>query len=182
MQLVSIKMIAQQKEKPFESITLSGAGSYFLTDNLEDIGWYSTYGIRLNAEMPFYWGQIGVGINFNPYNSQHDLPTMNIYGINLNWGNTLSLSSSLDFYIGIAIGSCFLSFEGNQLTQYERLENELSFGANTRIIFKANSNLGFHLSLGINKIYTNNNIRQADVGAGLEYKFATGKWLKEFLD
>lgn len=176
------KLLAQQSEKPFESIRILGSGSYFLTDNLEDIGWYSTYGVKLGAELPFYFGQVGFGINFNPYNSQQDLPKMNIWSINLYWGETIMISKYLGVYTGIALGTCFLSFEGNQLTQYERLENELTVGANARLIFNVTKHLGIHFSLGINKIFTNNNIRQADVGAGFDYKFSTGKWIKEFLN
>lgn len=172
----------QNNIQEFSTITIMAKTSYRLHENVINSEWSSSYGLELYSEMPFYAGQIGLGLHFVPFNSNTENPDFNIYSFYLSWGSSLRISNSISFFIGIKAGAAFFSFASSELTQYERLESELSLGANSRFSYYLNSNLGLNLELAYVKYFTNYQIKQLSALAGIEYKFSTSKWFRDFFN
>ncbi len=180
--LLSSASVAAEGKQPLETFSVYTGG---LTDvgqtNFHDT-WQPEAGFDLSVTMPFYYGEVEVGITFLPYsalsNKQPDFTSEYTY---FGWGDVIPLSRVFDLSAGIRVGTFRFVFEGENIEKHRRFESEFCAAIVAGVESKLYSAWSFELSASYVRIYTAKRIDMFYLSGGVSRTFSTPDWMREFL-
>lgn len=151
------------------------------TDELSRL-WDAQKGFEGSVEMPFYYGNIQVGVRYIPYKENeyfyHDFSTFYYFA---GWGKELNLPFHFRWYNGFKVGAYAMAFHDDSLTIYQKDETELAAGLNSRVSVEILKNIFLNAAADYTAVFTHKRIELFLISAGVSYSFKTPIWLKEFL-
>ncbi len=143
--------------------------------------WKQTIGFEGFVEMPFYLGDVQVGVQVLSYTgNQLGVPGFQNLFIYAGWGKRWALPTRLSCFAGLSIGNNIMIFEREAAKSY-RLETEYGVNLNARLGYRIYEKWSIDISGSYLVVFTHKQIRLAFLSAGISRSFGMPKWLKEFL-
>ena len=180
LQIISTKTYSQ---KPFEKIGVNFSYNRNLSiDDLKEY-WEIDYGGSINLDTPFYFGQVGLGIDYTKFSSKNVVqPDFNSLFISMKFSKKLELFLETKLSAGIKFGTYLMLFDDNNATDFESTESELAIGAQVKYEIPITMSLSVFASTDFTTVFTNKRLKLWDASAGLLYEFDSPEWFREFMD
>ena len=175
-------LLAAEETEPFSTIAIRINGTVNSNRNTFHEFWEPEFGAELLLDMPFYQGDIQVGIHLYPYSgrSSNQPDFLSVY-IFVGWGFGLRLSPEIRWYNGLQIGSYQMHFDDSDIHESQALESELGVGLNTRFDFSLTNSWSVQTGAVYLHVYTKKPLVFIMITAGLSYTFEAPDWLREFM-
>ncbi len=172
----------QEMSADFKTISL-GLQAAKNTERLHEF-WEPEPGIDGFARMPFFEGNIQVGMQFIPFRrrleDKPDFDSTTMYG---QYDRELRLPYGFVWSLGGRLSMMKMRFFGSaaDITGDMKNEREYGIGAVSRLSYPLHGRWCIHIEMCFTRIYTTRPIDVRVAGAGLSRTFDSPQWLQEFL-
>lgn len=144
--------------------------------------WHPKSGVRLEAEMPFYLGNTYFGVHmFRNSRRQSTTPGFWSSFFYLGWSGEWRFHESVSVSAGGHAGMFLMDFSEHPFGDLRKSESELGIGSSTTLRFWPDAAVSFDVTAEYRIIYTNRQIKYANLGVGVSRSFDTPRWLRGFL-
>jgi hypothetical protein len=182
--LIYTSVFAQEKEtEAFSKIAIEAQFTRSVSINDLDEFWEMKYGAKFNFNSPFYFGFIGIGIDYNKFSSFNQIqPNFSSVFISLNLTQKAELFFNTKLFAGIKFGSFIMMFDTSDETEFESTESEMAIGAIFGYQVPLSNKLSIISSTNFTTVFTNKKLKIWNISAGLVYEFDSPIWFKEFMN
>lgn len=182
--LIELSVQAQSESQAFDSLNLGLEYISNINRNVFHEYWNPKPGFSFQGETSFYYGDLQAGIQIMPFKSSKEyIPDFLSLFYYLQWGKGIKLPYSFLWSNNLRLGSYVMFMDDSvYLKDWENFtESELTLGLNSKISYQMSKDWLITFSGTYQVIYTHKRIRLIIISCGLNRKFGTPKWLKEFL-
>ena len=172
---------AQEKE-PYSDITIGIRYSNNVNRNRLHNGWSPQDGLNGYVTTPFYFGKLQGGLRIIEFEAKtEDIPDFNSWYIYAGWGKEMNVFEKLEIYGSVNAGSFQMNFNDPSLADELTNESEFAIEISTSFSYPVIRNLFATVSGTYQHVFTHNELNLYFLEAGLQYRFKSPQWLKDFL-
>ncbi len=167
---------------PFQTVTVGVEGLSDVNRNRFHEFWTPKPGISLNACAPFDYGNVEVGITvFSNTARRENVPDFTTLYISFGYGVGRRLPLKLAGHAGVHVGSVHMRFDNPQLHRFARTEQEVGLGLFGRLQLALGSRWRATASARYLTVMTHKRIHHVFFSGGVQRRFTTPSWLRDFL-
>lgn len=171
-----------QEEAPYEDITVGIRYSDNVNRNGFLNSWNPQDGFNGYITTPFYFGKLQAGLRIIEFEAKtEDIPDFLSWYAYAGWGKGINVFNKLEIYSSINAGSFQMNFDDPSLPDALTNESEFAVEFNTALSYPVIGKLYISLSGTYQYVFTHNELNLYFLEAGLQYKFRSPEWLKDFL-
>jgi hypothetical protein len=170
-------------KEAFDTVTLTvqAAGGAAL-GSFADL-WEVSPALRLDVTTPLNTGVARVGVDvFDHRALSPAVPDFGCVHAWLGWAYRWELLRHVSCASGLEVGVSYMMFDDEATARAREEETELTFGVSSQVAYAWTPTWSLVLHGRYQKVLTQGPIEHVFVGMGLGRRFATPRWLREFLD
>jgi hypothetical protein len=172
--------LSAQTGQPFQQLEIGAQYSLNTNHNEFHQYWQSQDAWHFYTSSPFYWGQIQVGIHYQPFsaiNAESNFQNIYIYSA---WGVQLELPLQLRWFNSLGFGTVIMHFNAEN-SPHLRYENELAISFHTNMTVPIFRGFTVNLAAWHQIIYTYKQIGLSYLSIGCSFRLNTPKFIKNIL-
>jgi len=179
----AVTAIAQQRAAPFETLDLSIELLADIHQGRLQRDWSPGPALGIGLALPFYLGNVELGVQLaHPSARQAPLPDFRSLFVYVGWSGTRELGRRLRAEAGVRAGIVGLSFDGDDIPAFRQYEREPAVTARGALRWTPRDPWFTEAAVAWHSVFTEPQIKQIFLSAGVGRRFRTPTWLRDFLD
>jgi hypothetical protein len=174
---------AQQRPAPFETLDLSIELLADIHQGTLQRDWSPGPALGIGLAVPFYLGNAELGVQLaRPSARRSSLPNFRSLFVYAGWSGTQELGRRLRAEAGVRAGLVALSFDAENIPAFRQHESEPALTARGALRWTPLAPWFTEAAVAWHTVFTEPQIQQIFLSAGVGRRFRTPTWLRDFLD